>query len=428
MRFFVFLVLTAILHPFQSVSAQQTFPSNFSPALAARPVVRDALTYVDDNFDAQIAEWIRITEIPAQSRHEQVRGEYLKGQLEALGLEVSVDSIGNVIGRRPGTGDGPTLVFAAHIDTVHPLDADHTVTRADGKLHAPGIFDNSASVTNMLTAARAMHSTDMQTSGDVYFIGTVQEELGLRGMNYWFDHNPGVADMLVGLDGGIGTVSYGALGIYWSRMVFSAEGSHTVTSRGKPHPARAASRCILGIYDIPLPDRNAPVTAVYNVGIIKGGEVVNAIPQEVSFTVDLRTVDPILLDRLDTDIVNTCVEAAQEESVEFRREIIQRSPAGGTPDQLADRREHPVVQTAVDILQYLGHDFGDRPTARATGSTDANAGVVRRVPSVSVGRSYGGNQHTLTEWSDIESARIGTKQIILLTAALAELIAEGVSE
>ena len=280
----------------------------------------------------------------------------------------------------------------------------------------------------MLTAARAMHAANLQTSGDVYFIGTVQEELGLKGMYYWFDQNPGVADMLVGLDGSVGTVLYGALGIYWSKMVFSAEGSHTVTSRGKPHPARAASHCILDIYEIPLPAVNAPVSAVYNVGIMDGGDVVNAIPQEISFTVDLRTVDPVLLEQLDTDIVNACVKAADAERVEFRREIIQQSPAGGTPDQLADRREHPLVETAVDILKFLGHDFGDRPTAIAVGSTDANVGVIRGIPSISVGRAYGGNQHTVTEWSDIESARIGTKQIILLTAALAELVAEGVSQ
>jgi acetylornithine deacetylase/succinyl-diaminopimelate desuccinylase-like protein len=428
MRTCLVALLVASFLTIESMSAQQSYPSNFSTDLAAVPSVRDALSYVDDNFDTQVDEWIRITEIPAQSRHEKVRGEYLRGQLELLGLEVSVDSIGNVIAKRPGTGDGPAIVFAAHIDTVHSLDADHTVTRADGRLHAPGIFDNSASVTNMLTAARAMFAANVQTKGDVYFIGTVQEELGLQGMKYWLDHNPVVTDMLVALDGGIGTVSYGALGIYWSRMVFSAEGSHTVSSRGKPHPARAASRCILGIYEIPLPDRNAPVSAVYNVGIVEGGEVVNAIPQVVSFTVDLRTVDPVLLEHLDTTIVNTCAEAAQEERVEFRREVISQSPAGGTPDQLADRREHPIVQTAVDVLKYLGHDFGNRPAARASGSTDSNAGVVRGIPSISVGRAYGGNQHTLTEWSDIESARIGTKQIILLTAALAELAPEGVSQ
>lgn len=421
MRFLVMFLLTVVCIPHQDILAQQAYPTNFSTSLATTPVVVDALAYVDDNFETQIAEWIRIAEIPAQSRQEQRRGEHLRTQLEALGLEVSTDSIGNVIARRPGTGGGPTIVFAAHIDTVHPMDADHTVTRRDGRLFAPGIFDNSASVTNMLSAARAISAAGLETKGDVYFIGTVQEEIGLQGMYYWIEQNPGVADMLVGLDGGIGAVNYGALGIYWSRMVFSAEGSHTNTSRGKPHPARAASRCILDIYDIPLPAPDAPVSAVYNVGILSGGEVVNAIPQEVSFTVDLRTVDPVLLARLDTAIVNTCSSAALAENVEFRREVISQSQAAGTPAQLADRREHPIVQTAVDVLRYLGHDFGNRPAARASGSTDANAGVISGIPSVSVGRAYGGNQHTLSEWSDIESARIGTKQIILLAAALAEL-------
>ena len=147
----------------------------------------------------------------------------------------------------------------------------------------------------------------------------------------------------------------------------------------------------------------------------------NAIPQEVTFTVDLRTVDPELLDDLDSRIVETCEAAAAEEGVEFHREWINREEAGGRPDQLADKRAHPLVQTSIDVLQYLGWDFGDGPTAEATGSTDANAGVIRGIPSVSVGRARGGNQHTLSEWADIETARIGTKQIVLLVAALAEL-------
>jgi acetylornithine deacetylase/succinyl-diaminopimelate desuccinylase-like protein len=305
------------------------------------------------------------------------------------------------------------------MDTVHPMDTDVTVTRREGRLYAPGVFDNSASVSNMLNAARAMHAAGLETKGDLFFVGTVQEELGLIGMKYWLRWNPEVPDMLVALDGGLGSVAYGALGIYWSRMVFRGEGSHTNSSRGKPHPARAAARCILDIYEVPLPARDAPVGAVYNVGMLDGGKVVNAIPQEVSFTVDLRTVDPELLDRLDSTIVAVCEAAAQAEGVEFEREWIQRSEAGGTPEQLDDRRRHPLVQTAIDILEYLGWDFGGRPAARATGSTDANAGVVRGIPSISVGRSRGGDQHTLREWADLETARIGTKQIILLAAALA---------
>lgn len=383
--------------------------------------MQDALRYVDRNFQSQIEEWIRITQIPAPSRMETQRAEYVRSQLEAVDIETTIDSIGNVVGVRRGTGGGPTVVFAAHMDTVHPIDTDVTVTRREGRLLAPGVFDNSASVTNMLAAARAMRAAQIRTTGDVIFIGTVQEELGLRGMSYWLDHNPGVADMLIALDGGLGPVAYGALGIRWSRMRFSGAGSHTNTSRGKPHPARAAARCILDIYTIPLPPPGSPSRTVYNVGMINGGKVVNAIAEEVSFTVDVRSTDPDILASLDSAIVDKCHASASADGVQFRREYLLETPAGGTAEHLADRRAHPLVQTAVDALLYLGYDFGGRPEAVAFGSTDANAGVVRGIPSVSVGRSRGGDQHTLREWAEIESARIGTKQIILLAAALAEL-------
>jgi len=404
-----------------SAAAQATYPTKFSPALAEEPGVREALAYLDENFESQVADWIGITEIPAKSTFEAERGKYVRARLEALGLEVSVDEAGNVTARRPGTGGGPTVVFAAHMDTVHPMDTDLRVTRKDGRLHAPGIFDNSASVANMLHAARALDAAKVRTKGDVIFVATVQEELGLEGMDKWLDDHEGVADMVVALDGGLGPVNYGALGIYWSRMKFTAEGSHTNTSRGKPHPARAAARAILDIYTIPLPEPDAPVGAVYNVGMIEGGKVVNAIPQEVWFTVDLRTVDPALLATLDAAIEAKGAAAAKAEGVAFAREDIQKSPAGGRPEDLADRRAHPLVQTAVDVLEHLGVDLPDGREAIPTGSTDSNAAVVRGIPSISVGRANGGNQHTLGEWADVESAKIGTKQIVLLAAALAEV-------
>jgi hypothetical protein len=44
--------------------------------------------------------------------------------------------------------------------------------------------------------------------------------------------------------------------------------------------------------------------------------------------------------------------------------------------------------------------------------------VVNGIPSIAIGRTRGSDQHTLQEWADIDSARIGVKQIILLAAAL----------
>ena len=401
---------------------QPSYPSKFTPAIANRADVKQALAYIDQHFTRQVAEWIAVTEIPAQSAHEQQRAAYIRKELEKIGLTVSSDPLGNIWARRKGTNSGAAaVVFAAHMDTVHPMDTNLKVTRKpDGTLHAPGVFDNSASVVNLLQAARAMHEAKVQTRGDIILLFTVQEELGLKGMYYWLDKNPKVTDMLVALDGGLGPVNYGALGIYWSKMKFTADGAHTLNSRDRPNPARAAAQCITNIYAVPLPAKNAPVDAIYNVGgMMSGGKVVNAIPQEVTFTVDLRTVDPDLLKSLDAQILARCEAAAKEHGVGFAREYIQRSEAGGRPDQLRDRREHPIVQTAIDVLVHLGVALPAGAEAVPTGSTDANAGVVAKIPSVSVGRSRGGDQHTLKEWADIDSARVGTKQIVLLAVALA---------
>ncbi|MEI6667973.1 MAG: M20/M25/M40 family metallo-hydrolase [Acidobacteriota bacterium] len=400
--------------------AAQTSPSMFTPALAARPDITHALAHVDATFDAHVAEWIKLTEMPALSTHEHERAAYIRGELTKLGLTSTVDPVGNVMARRKGTGGGQTILLAAHMDTVHPMNTNVTVKRLpDGTLHAPGVFDNTASVANVLAMLRAMNAAKVTTKGDVILLFTVQEELGLKGMYYWFDHNPNAADVIVATDGELGAVNYGALGIYWSKMKFTAAGAHTLSSTGQPNPARAAAQCITDIYTIPLSTSDVAAPTVYNVGMLGGGTVVNAISPESWFTVDLRTIDPAKLKELDTAIMAKCQAAAAAHKVTFTREYIQQSEAGGRPERLVDRLNGPVVQTAVSVLKYLNVPIvpGGEPTP--TGSTDANVGVVHGVPSVAIGRTRGGNQHSLTEWSDIESAKLGTKQLMLVMVALA---------
>jgi acetylornithine deacetylase/succinyl-diaminopimelate desuccinylase-like protein len=203
-------------------------------------------------------------------------------------------------------------------------------------------------------------------------------------------------------------------------MKFSAPGAHTMNSRGAPHPARAAAQCIEDIYTVELPPADAPVPAIYNVGMLGGGTVVNAIAPEAWFTVDLRTIDPVLLQQLDREIVAKCEAAAKAQKVTFVREFIQRSEAGGRPEQLASRLTHPVVRTPIDVLNYLNVKILPDGEPVPTGSTDANVGVTRGIPSVAIGRARGGNQHSLSEWVDVESARLGTKQIVLVAIALAQ--------
>ena len=399
--------------------AAQQYPTAWDPAHLNRPDVRAALAHLERGFPKQVDEWIHIAQMPGKSGHEQQRAAYVRAEMEKAGLSVTSDSIGNVTGVRKGTGGGPTIVFAAHMDIVHSLETSTTVRRIGDTLHAPGIFDNSASVANMLASIRALDAAKVITKGDVIFVGTVQEELGLRGMAYWLAHNPR-PDLVIAMDGGLGAVSYGALGIYWTRYRFKAEGAHTLRSRGRPTPVLAMADAVQRIYKLQPPP--LPNGAVINVGQVRGGEIFNGIPQDLYFTVDLRSSDPALLDSLDRAITRIVRDAGDREKVTVLVEVEQKNGAGGTERMLQGARQHPLVQTAVDIQKQLNVDFGmpGAPEALATGSTDSNIAVVMGIPSIAIGRSQGGNQHTLTEWAHWPSALQGTKLTLLLATTFGD--------
>lgn len=414
------LSLTLMLHAAVGLSAQAvTYPTAWNPALLARADMKAALAHVERGLSAHVDEWIALTQMPGLSRQEQVRGAYVRRVMEREGLQVSVDSIGNVTGVRRGRGGGPSVVVAVHMDVVHDPAVVGTVRRMGDTLYAPGIFDNTAGVANMLAMIRALNAAKVTTRGDLIFVATVQEEVGLKGMEYWLDHNPR-PDLLIAIDGGLGPIGYGALGIYWTRYIYTAPGSHTLFSRGRPTPVKAMAQAIRDIYALefgPLPDG-----AVINVGQVHGGVIFNGIPQEMVFTVDLRSPDPGLLNSLDRHIDRIVREAATREGVGIRVESEVRNGAGGTAAMLAGARAHPLVQTAIDVHHALDITMGMPGAAEAipTGSTDANMGVVRKIPSISIGRAYGGGQHTLTEWANWPSALPATKMALLLTVTMAD--------
>lgn len=414
----LFAVTCAALSFSQSLAAQ-TYPTSWNPELLQRADVKSAMAMIEQRFPSQVEEWIRIAELPGKSRLEQQRGAYVKSVFEKEGLQVSVDSIGNVTGVRKGTGGGPTIVIAAHTDIVFPPETNTKVRRSGDTLFAPGVGDNTASVANMLSTLRVMNATKFTSKGDIIFIGTVQEELGLKGMEYWLQHNP-KPDLLIVPDGAYGSVAYGALGIYWTKFVFTHPGAHTLSSRGIPTPVKAVAKAIDRLYQLQF--EALPNGAVMNIGQIHGGNIFNAVPQELYFTVDLRSSDPVLLDSLDRTITRITKEVADEQKVGLRVEIEQKSGAGGTEKQLEGARAHPIVQTAVDINRALGMSPGmpGASEAVATGATDANPGVVRKIPSIAIGGSKASGAHQLTEFALASSALPSTKLLYLLAATFAD--------
>jgi tripeptide aminopeptidase len=404
-----------------ALQAQQApqYPTSWDPKLMERPDIKSAMAMIEKNFPQQVEEWVRITEMPGKSGLEQARGAFVKAEFEKQGLKPTVDSIGNIIAVRKGTGGGPTIAIMAHMDVVFPNETNKKVRRVGDTLYAPGVGDNTASVANMLATLRTMNATKFTSKGDIIFIGTTQEEVGLRGAEYWLRTNPR-PDLLIVPDGSYGSVAYGALGIYWTKYVFTSPGAHTLASRGRPTPVKALAEAIERLYKLEFPA--LPNGAVMNIGQVHGGNIFNAVPQELYFTVDLRSSDPVLLDSLDRTITRVTQAVAEEFKVGLRVEVEQKNQAGGTEKQLEGARAHPLVQTAVDINRALGMSAGmpGAQEAVATGATDANPGVVRKIPSIAIGGAKASGAHQLTEYAIASSALPSTKLLYLLTATFAD--------
>lgn len=386
--------------------------SLFTSEIAKSPLVQKVFSYIEQNREEIIKEWISLTEIPAPSGHEEKRAEYLKKQFEASDLdEVFVDSSGNVIGIWRGSGPGKKIIVPAHMDTVFQGVWEIKVKREGNCLKAPGIGDDTASLINLLWSIRALKQAGFRPKNTYYFMGTVGEETGFVGMQAFLDSAEEKFDLVIALDGDLGKVHYGALGFGGGTITFLGPGAHTMQSRGVPNPNLAVSRAMEQIYDIEIPSSPLEKWTILNVGMIGGGKVRNAVSQESHFTIDLRSADQQELEKAQQEIKRICREVASEEGVELKVDLNDSSRAY----QIPGAKDSYLVKTVMGILEYLDVKGVQ---VDPLGSTEANVGIEKGILSVNLGRTYGRYKHSLREEAEIGGLFLAMKQIILLIYCL----------
>jgi tripeptide aminopeptidase len=409
------------------VMSGQSYSTKFHTSIADDARVTSALRSIERRREELIQEWIRLAEIPAESGGEQARAQYVRERLPGLGFTgVHTDEIGNVIAELPGTDPhGPVIAFAAHMDTVFAASVPRKVRREGGKLYCPGIGDDTSGLVSLIAALQTVHQAGIRLRGTLVFVASVQEERRMQGARYLLAKSEIRPDMFVAIDIPLGEVWYGALRVTRLKIYYTSPGSHTLTSRGKPNPARAVAAAIEGLYEIPLPPVEPGLgtsrVPVINVGMLGGGTAPNAIPQEAWFTVDLRSQDATTQERLELEVLRVAKAAAEKEGVSFQLE----KPSGEDVDfskvrSREARRADPLVQTALDIQHYLNVSPGNAEPLDI-GSTDANVAVGMGIPGIAIGGPYYERQHTLDEVAEERSIIPGTKMLLLVAISLAEL-------
>jgi acetylornithine deacetylase/succinyl-diaminopimelate desuccinylase-like protein len=174
--------LAAAVFPIQARS--QEIPDLTREIQVARqalesPRVERAFAYVEGAEEETVQEWIGLCNAAGPSGNELQRSRLLYKLFRIYGLKnVRIDDALNVIGVRPGVGEGPTVVLNAHHDNVALWPESQPVEAfvADDRVWCPAAADDLMGVTQMLTVLRALNAADIQTRGDLWFVGLTGEE------------------------------------------------------------------------------------------------------------------------------------------------------------------------------------------------------------------------------------------------------------
>lgn len=380
---------------------------------------------------------VAIQQIPAPTFQEKQRAAFVLDRFKAENLsDVSMDEVGNVYARLPGSTRSRSLIVSAHLDTVFPLSTDLHITRhslpaGEGQARAgepglsevedpgmsevedpglskvedpglsviegPGIGDNSLGVAGLFGLLWGLRSP---LPGDIWFVANVGEEgLGNLGGMYAvvdrFGDQPLAYLVVEGM--ALGQIYHRSLGVQRYCISVDTPGGHSWVDYGRPSAIHTLAEIITHLTNLSLPQ--VPRTTL-NVGTISGGISVNTIAAHAQLELDLRSESVATLLGLATR-VETLVQRSNQQYVQVSSQVIGKRPAGEIPIT------HPLVRLAVEVLEELGV-----PPRLNIGSTDANVPLSRGLPSICLGLTNGSGAHTQAEAIQVAPLATGLDQLV----------------
>jgi N-carbamoyl-L-amino-acid hydrolase len=373
----------------------------------------------------------------ALSDEDRAARDLLRQELEAAGLAVRVDDLGNVTGRRAGTQPGPAVLLGSHLDSVRQGG------RFDGVLGVLGALEVVRTMNDRgIATRRPIEVVDwtneegvrfepaMTASGAVagrfapaYVYGRTDREGRrfedeLRRIGYLGDPSnrpgPAAAYLELHVEQGpvleaegcpVGIVE-GIVGITWTEVRWSGQADHAGPSpMHLRRDALVAAAQLVGAVER-IATETDPV-AVATVGRLQlEPNVINTIPGRVVMSVDLRHPDPATLEAMFISVERAAMTIADERGAGVELERFWTSEP--TPFAPA------VVEAVAAAVRSLG--LPERRLWSGAGHDAKYLADVCPAGMVFV-RSRGGLSHCEEEASAPED--VGAGADVLLGAALA---------
>jgi len=380
----------------------------------------------------------------ALSKEDGEGRRHVVAQLKEAGLEVTVDRIGNVYGRRKGRDDGAKPVMAgSHIDSVA------TAGRFDGCLGVLGALEvvrtlNEAKVTTRRPIVVAFFTeeegarfgTDMLGSAvatgripleraygiadrdgktvkaeleAIGFLGPAPEQLAAPHAYVECHIEQGPVLRAANVDLGVVT---GVQAICWHELTIVGKSAHAGTTpmNLRADPGVAASRIHLYLRELLRSGRyGANLRATMGVTNFLPG-LVNVVPNRVTCTVDIRNPDNAILERAIEDLVGFYARVADEEQVQLTHRVTARTP------------DIPFAPKVQELVARFAKERGLSQQRLVSGAGHDCQELARLCPAgmVFVPGEYDGISHNPREFSTPKQCADGVNVLLDVITALAE--------
>ena len=258
----------------------------------------------EGNLNQTLAEMVSIASVNpfGESAREGYRelelATYLLEKFEALGLEVGSFEVApgrpNIWGTLKGVGTAPSLVLAAHMDTVgveNYNNAFEPIIKGE-KLYGRGSCDMKAAFAAYLELVRLLIENKVELDGDLHLVGLVDEEYKMIGSQAYPEHGPKADFGIIGepTELEICPAHRGQLG-----FLITSHGKAAHSSRKEL--GRNAIRRMMPVLDmLEAFDQNLQRREPHSLcgyasvspNVIRGGTVASIVPDECTLEVDIR--------------------------------------------------------------------------------------------------------------------------------------------
>lgn len=362
-----------------------------------------AWQFIDTHQEEMLALWRELVQIESGSQHKtgvDTVAQKVKEQLDRLGAKtriIEMPHAGNMVVSSWGSADCAPIVLLGHMDTVFPNGTirERPFTIQDGNTYGPGVLDMKGGIVIAIYAVKALQAAGYHTR-PIKLILAGDEETAHQQSNAAACIRKEAKGAVAAFNCETGFLDNGLVvqrkGSAVFEMCVQGIGAH---AGNNPQGGRSAILEIAHkVIDVQkLTDWSAGTT--FNVGIIQGGTVVNAIPDTASIQIDVRYLNPEDIGTIQQQLQQIAAKRYVPDTKTIVRQVVGFAPM--KPVEGTDALFEVVKRTYQEMNLPAPHAI------LIGGGSDSAYTVLAGVPTVCAMGVKGAYNHTPREYADTAS-------------------------